>query len=191
MLPSNHISFLKGKILLGLVLSLFFNVTLLTSCSQNTISYSSEKQGIEKRKDSRRREGCNDSPSIWTVNLCQSNTFCYVTEQIDLWLPENKRSGQMNDRVVIQNTASQLVVIEPWPASKDTLVWPLDKMPIQSGVTYLIGIKKGLDYPRKEIVLHQIPADLSVEEQIVEMRQKGCTQQAEQLSGQNKGLADR
>ncbi|RKZ65627.1 MAG: hypothetical protein DRQ99_12155, partial [Candidatus Parabeggiatoa sp. nov. 3] len=84
MLPSNHISFLKGKILLGLVLSLFFNVTLLTSCSQNTISYSSEKQGIEKRKDSRRREGCNDSPSIWTVNLCQSNTFCYVTEQIDL-----------------------------------------------------------------------------------------------------------
>jgi hypothetical protein len=45
----------------------------------------------------------------------------------------------------------------------------------------LIGIKKGPDYPLKEIVLHQLPADLSVEEQIVEMRQKGCTQQAEQL----------
>ncbi len=190
MLPSNYISFLKCKILLGVVFSLLLNLTLLTSCSQNTISYSSEKP-VEKRKDSRRREGCNDSPNIWTLNLCQSNTFCYVTEQIDLWLPENKRSGQMNDRVVIQNTVSQNVVIEPWPASKDTLVWPLDKMPIQSGVTYSIGIKKGPDYPLKEIVLHQLPADLSVEEQIVEMRQKGCTQQADQLSSQNKGLVDR
>jgi len=187
----NYISFLKGKILLGLVLSLFFNVTLLTGCSQNPISSSSQKQVIGKRKDSRRREVCKESPSIWTVNICQPHSFCYVTEQIDLWLPKNKRSGQMNDRVVIQNTVSQLVVIEPWPASKDTLVWPLDKMPIQSGVTYSISVKKGPDYPPKEIVLHQLPADLSVEEQIVEMRQKGCTQQAEQLSGQNKGLADR
>jgi len=154
---------------------------MATSCSQDTAFYS-EKPVVDKKKDSRRRDGCDDSPSIWTVNLCQSNTFCYVTELIYLWLPENKRSGQRNDRVVIKNTVSQSVVIEIWPASKETLVWPLNKMPIQSGVTYLIGIKEGRDYPLEKIVLHQIPANLSVEEQIFEMRRKGCSQQADKLT---------
>jgi len=153
---------------------------MATNCSEKTVSCS-EKQVIKKKKDDRRRSD-HDSPSIWTVNFYESNTFCYVTEQIDLWLPEDKRSGQMNDRVVIKNTRSQSVVIKIWPASKETLVWPINKMPIESGVTYLIGIKKGLDYPLNEIVLHQIPANLSVGEQIAEMRQKGCSQQADKLA---------
>jgi len=185
MSPSTHISFLRSHILFGLVFSLFFDVTMATSCSQNPTFCPEKPVGmvVTKKKDSRRRDGCDDSPSIWTVNLCQSNTFCYVTtEQIDLWLPKNQRSGQRNDRMVIKNTVSQSVVIEVWPASKETLVWPLKKMPIQSGVTYSIGIKEGRDYPLEKIVLHQIPANLSVEEQIVEMRRKGCSQQADKLT---------
>ena len=146
---------------------------------------SEEEPPDGKKKETRRRGDCNFSPSVWTVNICQSQTVCYVQpEEVHLWLPEHKRSGLMNDRLLIKNMASQTVMIASWAASKPTLGWPVLKMPLESGTTYLIGLNMGGHYSLKKFVFHQIPSHLPVSEQVAAMKEKGCTEQADMLATQ-------
>ena len=170
-----------------------FSLTLLVLGFNSAIAFESTESAknvsaqetqtpVEKKKEPRRRGDCEHLPNVWTINICETNVFCYQTpKDVRLWLPTHKRSGQMNDRLVIQNQATQRTVIEQWDASEATLTWPLAKMPLQSGITYRVGLKNGRDYPLVELILYQISTRLSTTEQIAAMRQQGCSQQADML----------
>ncbi|HDN26213.1 MAG TPA: hypothetical protein ENG03_03790 [Thioploca sp.] len=165
----------------SLSLALGFTSAMAFESAKNVSVYSQNPSQPEKKKERRRRGDC-DLLSVWTASLCDSNTFCYqAPEQLRLWLPKHKRSGQMNDRLVILNPATQTVVIKPWAASEHTFAWPFSNMPLQSGTHYRVGLKNGRHYSLIELTLHQIPAHLSVTEQIAAMRQLGCSQQANML----------
>jgi len=103
---------------------------------------------------------------------------------VNLWLVNKKRSGHKVDRVVIKNTHTQKEVFIRWLASEVTLVWPRGKMPIQSGTTYLIRLKKSRGHYHRKIIFYRIPAHLSIDAKVTEMRKKGCMNQAAQLEGQ-------
>ncbi len=177
---------LRFKLLIvnfSLSLTLGFNNAIAFDSSYSaTIVYSQENgEQVDKKKEPRRRGDC-DLLNVWTANICESNTFCYqAAEEVALWLPKHKRSGQMNDRVVIQNRSAQKTVIKQWPDSEATFIWPLSNMPLQSGSTYWVGLKKGRDYSWIELTVYQISPTISVAEQITEMRQQGCSQQADRL----------
>jgi len=168
----------------SLTLALGFNSAMAFESTESTISgYVQEPHApVKKKKEPRRRGDCEYLPNVWTLNICEQNIFCYQTpEDVHLWLPTHKRSGQIKDRLVIQNQATQQTIIEQWDVSETTLAWPLAKMPLQSGITYRVGLKKGRDYSLVELVLYQIAAHLSTTEQIAAMRQQGCSRQAELL----------
>lgn len=136
----------------------------------------------------RRSDGCDMPPNAWAIDFCEDGSFCYVKGEeakLWLWLPETKRSGNRKDRVTITNTHdNQSAPNLPWKKDKATLLWPVKDMPIKSGTTYKIKLKKGRNYFSRQITLHQIPADLSRDEQVSQMRQKGCKLQAYLLEDQ-------
>jgi len=138
---------------------------------------------VKKKKEPRRRGECDHLPSVWTINICETSVFCYQKpEKVRLWLPKHKRSGQTNDRLLIQNQTTQMAVIEQWAATEVTFAWPLSNMPLHSGATYWVGVKKkGRDFSMIELTLYQIPANISKIEQIAKMRQQSCSQQADML----------
>jgi len=139
---------------------------------------------IAGRKGKRRRGDCGNPPTAWTLNFCESDHFCYVAQKsVTLWLPEKKRSGRRVDRVNIENTQTNQSVNQKWPASQAILSWPVDKLPIQSENRYKITITNSSLPFSQEIVLHQIFAQ-SIDEQISEMKQKGCELQADMLEDQ-------
>ena len=140
---------------------------------------------VAGRTGSRRRGECGTLPDAWAVNFCEEGSFCYVAGQpVNLWLPEEKRSGRSTDRVTIKNVYTNKSVSKAWKKTKATLLWPVGDMPIESGTTYEIKLKKGRDYFSREITLYQIPANLSRDEQVSKMRQKGCETQADTLEEQ-------
>jgi hypothetical protein len=167
----------------SLALALSFNSAMAFESFYHTknVYWQQKPSPVEKKKEPRRRGDC-DLQNLWTASLCETNTFCYQTpEQLHLWLPKHKRSGLMTDRLVIINQATRSVVIKQWAASKATFAWPLVDMPLQSGTHYQVGLKNGRDYSFIELTLHQIPAELSVTEQINAMRQLGCSEQADMI----------
>lgn len=134
---------------------------------------------------SRRRGDCGTPPDAWAIDFCEKGSFCYVDGQpVKLWLPKEKRSGRSTDRVTIKNTDTKNKETVTWPREQPTLLWPVDDMPIQSGTTYKIKLKKGRDYFSRKITLYKIDKGLSRSEQVFEMRQTGCDIQADLLEDQ-------
>jgi hypothetical protein len=143
-----------------------------------------QSQQIAGRTGKRRRGDCGIPPDVWSINFCESGHFCYMEpKSVTLWLPEEKRSGWRVDRVKIENTQTNQSVTKGWKASQATFPWPLDKLPIQSEGRYKITLKNSPEPFSQEIILHQIFAQ-SADEQIFEMKQKGCESQADRLSAQ-------
>ncbi len=131
-------------------------------------------------KDDRRRGECEPVTKLdtWTFNVCEADIFCYATpEQIHLWLPKEKRSGR-TDRLVITSTNLDKPLELSWRASHSTMAWPVKRVPIASGVGYLLELKKEQVYFSKKIVLYQIPANLKTKsDQVDWMKQQGCSSQ--------------
>jgi len=183
---------------LFLALGLSVVNTAMTSESlegELTATYLQKEQPllIAAKKDKRQRGGygCGTPPNVWAVDICQDSIYtrpsplCYTyPKEVNLWLVNEKRSGRKVDRVVIKNTRTQQEVFIRWLASEVTLVWPRGKMPIQSGTTYLIRLKKSRGHYHRKIIFFQIPAHLSIDAQVSEMRKKGCMDQANLLEGQ-------
>ena len=138
---------------------------------------------VAGRAGSRRRGDCGTPPDAWAIDFCENGSFCYVAGQpVKLWLPKEKRSGRSTDRVTIKT--SEKSVTRAWKKHQPTLLWPVSKLPIKSGTTYKIKLKKGRNYFSRKITLHQIPANLSRDEQVSQMRQEGCNLQADMLKDQ-------
>jgi len=181
LLPANLFDFLMVNLFLILALGFNSAIAFESTARAKGVYWQEKPTPIEKKKEPRRRGDC-DLLNVWTANICETNTFCYQTpEQVRLWLPQHKRSGQMNDRLVLQNRVTQTTVIKQWAASEATFTWPISRMPLQSGTTYWVGLKKGRGYSLIELTLHQISANLSKIEKISKMRQLGCFQQADML----------
>ncbi|MDM8557475.1 hypothetical protein [Candidatus Parabeggiatoa sp. HSG14] len=137
------------------------------------------KLGSRRRDDN--QNNCGTSPNVWTLNICESAPFCYVTPlDMNLWLAKDKRTGQTERLTIVNNFTGQKTE-RRWKAKNPTLHWPIKDMPIQSGTSYLMILKKGRHSFSNGITLYQIPADLSISEQVREMKQKGCIPQTEML----------
>lgn len=178
---------LRASLIFALVLSV--NTTMASESLENTLTlyYQGEQPlFIAKKKDSRQRGECGTSPNTWALNLCESNTFCYLTEEeVSLWLPEAQRLNQ-RVRVEIKNMQNGAKTQLIWPALTPTLAWPIKKRSLSSGEAFSIELKKrrhSLFY--KEIFLYPIPAYLQTNAQRAEwMRDNACTLQAERLEDQ-------
>ncbi|RKZ42525.1 MAG: hypothetical protein DRQ49_01575 [Gammaproteobacteria bacterium] len=163
-----------------LALGLSFNTAIANENSDRTIPiYTQGEQPLllAEKYSNRRRGDCGTSPDIWALNICETSKFCYVQpENVSLWLSEDKRAEWV-DWVFIKDSVSHKEVELRWSASKQTLAWPwqIKRMPIQSGKLYLIKRKGDMTY--NEVILYQIPANLSKEEQKDWMREKGCIPQ--------------
>ncbi len=169
-----------------LALGLSVNTTMASDSLENTLTvYSQGEQPLllAKRRDGRQRGECGRSPSLWALNLCESNTFCYVTqEQVSLWLPKDERLNK-SVRAVIENSQSGAKAQLTWKISAPTLAWP-EKVPLSSEeVSFSIKLKKrGHSVFYKEIFLYQIPAYRQTNAERADwMTQMGCTSQAERL----------
>ena len=174
---------LRKSIILALGLSI--NTTMAQDSIDTSAVYTQGEQPliVAKRRDSRQRGECGISPNPWALNLCESNTFCYVApEEVSLWLPESQRpTGTV--QAVIENTLTGATKRVRWGASAPTLAWPVAKMPISDGAVFSIKLKKRrFTKFNKEIVLYKIPADRQTHADRADwMDQKGCTSQAEML----------
>ena len=145
---------------------------------------------VAKKRDARQRGECGESPSPWALNICESNTFCYVDpKQLSLWLPDGKRpSGTV--RAVIENSQTGATTELSWRSSATTLEWPVTKMPIYSDIAYFaVKLKKRrVSVFNKEIILYKIPVDRKTKGERADwMDKKGCTSQAEMLLEEQMG----
>ena len=175
-----------------LALNLNFNPILTTaSLATETVASFQKTQPLllassRGEKDDRRRGECEPfaaiQSDIWSFNICEADTFCYATpQQIRLWLPQEKRSG-LTDRLVITNTHSGKSMRLSWRASHSTITWPVQRMPISSGIAYLLKLRREQVYFSKEIVLYKIPDNIKHNiEQLRWMKQQGCSSQLEML----------
>jgi len=168
-------------------LGLSVNTTMASDSLENTLTvYSQGEQPLllAKRRDGRQRGECGISPTPWALNLCKSNTFCYVSqEQVSLWLPEDQRS-KGTVRAVIENTQSGAETKLSWRSWAPTLAWPTEKMPLSSeDVSFSIELKKRRESVfYKEIFLYPIPAYLQTNSERADwMKDNGCTSQADRL----------
>lgn len=176
MLLRFHFSFF---ILLAVGLSV--EMIMASPYSENSQTVLSQKKAEElptKTKDVRRRSECGVSPSIWTLNLCETHKFCYLASQkLQLWEPKHKRA-RGSKRLLIKNIQTQKKIELTWRASQETIAWPIEKMPIESGAAYLIQLKKRRVYFEREIYLYQVPNHLETAvEKMDWMTQQGCAWQ--------------
>lgn len=171
-----------------LALGLSINTVIIPQTLENTTV--EQSQGAELplliagRLDRRRRsDDCGTPPHVWTISLCQTDPFCYVDpNQVELWMPNDKRSGGMVDRIVIKNTDNDQQVKLRWRDSEATLSWPLSEMPIQSGTAYLITLKKSRGHSPNQITMYQVPSYYRTDADRAEwMMQRGCIPQADML----------
>jgi hypothetical protein len=170
-------------------LSTFFLITLginpaiaadNLSTSSGVISAQSQPATVllAEKFSSRRRGECDVSPALWTINVCETTNFCYKNaEDVSIWLPQEYRSGRTTDRLVIKTFQGEIEL--RWAASQESLPWPLKRMPINSGMPYLIGLKDNSNY--SQVMFYQIPAQLSDADEIEWMRQNGCSSQVQML----------
>ena len=137
---------------------------------------------IAEKFESRRRGAEEIPPNIWAINISRHHKFCYLTpEKIVLWLPEDKRSGQIG-RLIIQDNKTQQTIKLRWLGNETMLAWPSEQLPIQSNHTYSIKLIDGFNYNENKIVVHQIPiGNQTVTRQADWMKQHGCDWQAEML----------
>jgi len=164
-----------------LVLGLSINTSIASESLENLSPVGShEKSLIEKKKDSRQRGECGTPPNVWTLNICQSNKFCYAApDKVSLWL-EKRPKGTV--RVLVNNLDTSDFIEFSWKTSDATLDWPEKLVPISSGATYNIEIWKRKFRFEKEISLHQIPVELeTITEKAEWMKKNGCKSQAEIL----------
>ncbi len=185
-----------SRISLSIALGLSLNTGLASEPLENIRSVYSQEQPlvIALKLDSRRRgvEGECDIPDdisddengkLWIVNLaqaCKIESFCYrAQEEVKFWLPKSERSGRMT--LILKTRRPRQTEELPWSSQKDTLPWPVEQMPIQSGTKYRLQLKtrQGVEFDRF-ITLHQIPAESEITT-VQWMVQQGCTQQADQL----------
>ncbi|MDM8561688.1 hypothetical protein [Candidatus Parabeggiatoa sp. HSG14] len=178
---------LSLRILLSVMLGLSINTSIASESDESPSAvYFQGKQSIviARKKDSRQRGECGISPNVWTLNLCESNTFCYVAkEKVSFWLPDEQRS-KITVRVIIENTETQVKAELNWEASEPILAWPTKKMPLSSEVDFFsIELKKRRSSTlHKEIILYKIPVALQTNaEKANWMAQKGCVSQAKML----------
>jgi len=121
----------------------------------------------------RRRSGNGEEtlPHIWALDLFEYSDFCYHDAQaVQLWRSDIKRAGELR---IKNRTLNQTVELR-WPANKDIIDWPLNRINLIEGA-YLIQIEDIL--PQKVIHFHQLPP-LPAPEQLTWMQQQGCYQQA-------------
>ncbi len=135
----------------------------------------------------RRRGECEGDPNTnnaWTLNLCELGPFCYDSpSQVSLWLPDNKRSGR-TDRIKIRKNTEDDAVSVRWDAEGNTFSWSETGLSIESGMSYVIKVRKGrTDYFNGEFVLYRIPDNYRTDAQKANwMRDQGCTSQANILN---------
>jgi hypothetical protein len=169
--------------LLALCLSL--NIAIASDKAFHTLSNLTWEQSLllaERPSPIRRGIKCK-APNVWTLNIsCEVQSFCYVApKEVKLWQPE-KPLGQ-NSLLVIKNKTTHQKVKLHWQAGQLSLSWPVDKMPIESDVEYLIKITSKDGHSSYHFkTLHQIPADKKTDaEKAAWMEKNGCTDQAEML----------
>ena len=167
-------------------LGLSINTVLASGHLEPTSAYQGKQQSpLGEKLDSRRRTAgeCDIPPNVWAVNiLCETAPFCYLAqEEVRLWLPEEKRLGLKALVIKTRKPIRQKAELH-WPASAETQPWPVEQMPIQSGVPHRMELKtrQGSSL-RKTITLYQIPVEYrnTTAEQAQWMAQRGCTQQAD------------
>lgn len=169
-----------------LIVSLNIEVTMASENLEHTqmlVSQAEPSPPVQaKKKDPRRRSECGVAPSIWTLNLCETHKFCYLNpEQVKFWQPKHKRA-RGTKRLLLKNTQTQQKIELTWTASEETLDWPIDTMPVESGAGYLILLKKRRIYFEREIFLYQVPNHLeTATEKMNWMTQQGCVWQVEML----------
>jgi hypothetical protein len=182
----SHLSSFSFQFSVFILLAVGLNIktTMAFEDFENTpiFFYQQETAPPAKKKDKRRRSECGVSPSLWTLNLCETHKFCYLAQkQVKLWEPQHKRSRRTK-RLLIKNTRTQQRVELTWRASQETIDWPIEQMPIESGTAYLIQLKKRRVYFEREIYLYQVPNYLKTTRQRVDwMTQQGCAWQVEMV----------
>jgi len=172
---------LSLRLCLSLVLGLSINTSIASDSLENLSPVDSHgKFLIAKGKDERQRGECGTPPNVWTLNICQSNKFCYAApDKVSLWL-EKRPKGTV--RVLVKNMDTSDSIELSWKTSDaTTLDWP-KKVPISSGAIYNIKIWKRKFTFEKEISLYQIPAELeTITEKAEWMKKNGCKSQAKML----------
>jgi hypothetical protein len=180
-------SLLRSSIVLALTLSLN-SVTAEESIDNSPPVFS---QGeplllLAEAYSGRRRGECEGHPNTnnaWTLNLCEYGPFCYESaSQVNLWLPDNKRSGR-TDRIEIRKNTEDEGGEERWDAGKTTFNWSDSGLSIESGMRYVIKVRKrNVDYFNGEIILYQVPSHYRTRTQKAQwMREVGCRSQANKL----------
>ncbi len=176
-----------SRISISLALGLSLNTGLASEPLERSVYSQEQPLVIALKLDSRRRgvEGECDTPyDIWTLNLaqaCKIESFCYrAQEDVKFWLPKSERFGRMT--LILKTRRPRQKEKLPWSSKKDTLPWPVELMPIQSGSKYRLQLKtrQGIEFDRF-ITLHEMPAELETTTEQW-MREQGCTQQADQLT---------
>jgi len=170
-----------------LTLSLSLNTAIASENLENTthVDFQSEYPRLLAGKFDERRRGTQCEllpPKVWALNIsCEElSQFCYIAqEELSLWLPQNRRAGLSS--IVIKIRRTQGVEL-PWTASTETMDWPVDQVPIQSGSRYTVVFNRGEPVPNKVITLYQVPVEYTTEAEKAEwMKEKGCIDQAEML----------
>ena len=174
----SHFSFFTYHFLLSMLLVVGLNTSMASEYFENSETAFFQEGPPDKKKDQRRRGDCEDSPSLWTLNLCETHKFCYLApETVNLWPPKHPRGTK---RLVIKNTQTQQRIELTWRSSKETMEWPIESLPIESGTAYLIQLKKRRIYFEREIYLYQVPNYLTTTlEQVDWMKEQGCAWQVE------------
>ncbi|MDY6994502.1 MAG: hypothetical protein SVR94_18105, partial [Pseudomonadota bacterium] len=130
---------------------------------QNLLPVNTESLRLRRRS----RNGEETPPHIWALDLFEYSDFCYYdTQVVQLWRSDIKRAGELR----IKNRMLNQTIELRWPANKDIIDWPLNRIDLIEGA-YLIQIEDIL--PQKVIHFHQLPP-LSGSEQITWMQQQGC-----------------
>ncbi len=168
--------FLRISILLAL--GFCINTTTASENLDNAIaSQKSQPIVVARKRDSRQRSGeCGIPPNVWALNICETYKFCYsAQDKVSLWL-KKRPAGAV--RVRVENTKTADSIELRWKTSAKTWFWPVERLPIQSDVTYWIEIKTRNPYLSKAIILQQMPVLKTTADKAVWMENNGCASQA-------------
>lgn len=114
------------------------------------------------------RGGHKIPAQVGVIAISAGSRVCYLSpETIRLWRTDADQAA----RLEIKNTSTQQKARLIWPAGQQSLAWPVDKMPVTNGTSYLLSTESFAEV----VSLYQIPADLTDQAAQSEwMRQQGC-----------------